>query len=157
MPASKNTADETLPNGVAQDRASPRNTAQDSSHAREFVSKGVKRLKRELEEYWKAKIVFGALVLAVLACAGVVAIAESTAAVVVAAVLVGCCCGLVAPGLALFLRISDGRWTEKIVVPVVGFFLVAALLVVPGGLMATSSGASEAPSPCSTHASNEAS
>ena len=98
-------------------------------------------MKRELEDDWSKKLVLGALILAVLACAGVVAIAESTAAVVVVTVLVGCCCGLVAPGFALFVRIDNGFWEADIVVLVVGFFLVAALLVVPSGLMATSSGA----------------
>ena len=137
LPASKNTADETIPKGVTQlDR---------ESNAREFVSEGVGHWKEQLEDEWNVKLGFGALVLAVLACASVVAIAESTAAVVIAAVLVGCCCGLVAPGFALYDRINDGEWDGEIVVPVVGFFLVAALLVVPGGLMATSSGASRGP------------
>ena len=142
LPASKNTADETLPNGVAQDRESRRQDAQDPSHARAFVRRGVEGCKQELEDEWIPKLGFSALVFALLACASVVAIAESTAAVVVAVVLVGCCCGLVAPGFALSDRKKRREWNAQIVVPAVGFFLVAALLVVPSGLMATSSGAS---------------
>ena len=62
LPASKNTADETLPKGVTQlDRESPRNDAQDSSHARKFVSEGVEHWKEQLEEKWKVKLGFCAL------------------------------------------------------------------------------------------------
>ena len=122
---------------------SPKSPSRRNSRAREFLRRGGEQL---LDEYYRDEAFLAVgLFVSLLACAAVIALVENMIVVIIVAATVACSCGLGGAGLAAKFA-KFGRDYNQVRALIFGWHsLGAALLVAPGTLMATGSGASPPP------------